>query len=554
MPDETIGRLTFLRALAWVVAPLALAACGSGDMLSNLESSRAMRLVPEQGEADGRRGRDRDDGEHGYRRHRHRRHAQPPQPLADWVGVIGTGQSLSVGAAAGTPISTVQPFNNLKLHDDGPIPQYPLDGSGVLSLVPLTERFRPSLPGWDDNQYPNNLAGETPNAGMANEITQLWLDRTGTDFVTLHSVVGWSGHCLRDIDKSNPMRRAYPGGLSEARTFKRMADEAGKTFAYAAVILTHGECDASNPLYEDGLHQLWLDYNQDLKDITGQTTDVPLLVSQQSTIQTASGGSAVAVWKLGVDHPGEAFCVGPKYQYQYAGDNLHMEAAGYRRLGEKYAEVFDQVVNQGILWKPVQPTAAVLADNKISLTFDVPSPPLQWDENINPPHQRAHTAWANGRGFEVKDSTGELTISSVEIVGDTTVEITLDQPPAGANLMVRYALTQDGTGIQGGTKLGMHGQLRDSDSLVGYDLETIPCNVTQGSGVITSVAPNAFVGRIGRDDVDSDSLPNGTVVLRKSSNQQMTLSTEWTGSSGAVDLTFHHDQHNYCVQFELPVN
>jgi len=219
-----------------------------------------------------------------------------PGRLADWVGVIGTGQSLSVGAAAGTPISTTQPFNNLKLHDDGPPPQYPLDGSGDLSLIPLTERFRPPLEGWPpDGQYPNNIQGESPNAGTANEITQLWSDRMGTDYVTIHSVVGWSGHCLRDIDKSNPTTRAYPGGLSEARTFKRMAGEAKKSFAYGAVILTHGECDANNAGYEAGLHQLWLDYNQDLGEITGQTRDIPLLISQQSTIVTQSGGSAVAV-------------------------------------------------------------------------------------------------------------------------------------------------------------------------------------------------------------------------------------------------------------------
>lgn len=473
--------------------------------------------------------------------------------LADWVGVIGTGQSLSVGAAAGTPISTAQPFNNLKLHDDGPPPQYPLDGSGDLSLIPLTERFRPRLEGWPDSQYPNNILGESPNAGMANEITQLWSDSMGTDLVTIHSVVGWSGHCLRDIDKSNPTTRAYPGGLSEARTFKRMATEAKKSFAYGAVILTHGECDASNAGYEAGLHQLWLDYNQDLKEITGQTWDIPLLISQQSTIVTSSGGSAVAVWRLGMDYPGEAYCVGPKYQYQYAGDNLHMEAAGYRRLGEKYAEVFDWVVNQGLFWTPVQPNRAVLSGNNIIVTFDVPYPPLEWDENINPPHQTMHTEWANGRGFEVKDSTGDLTISSVDLIDDHTVMISLDSVPSGTGLKLRYALTQDGTGLQGGTDLGMHGQLRDSDALVGYDRETISCNVTSGSPVIASVLTNGFIGRIGRDDVDPDPLPERTVVLRKNSNQQMTLSIPWPGSTGTADLTFHHDQHNYCVQFEMPV-
>lgn len=482
--------------------------------------------------------------------------SEPDQerPFADWVGVVGTGQSLSIGLAGSPAISTVQPFNNLKLHDDGPDPQYGIDGRGVLSLAPLTEPFRPSdLPGWPDDQYPNNLQGETPNAGMANEITQLWLQRAGTDFVTIHSVVGWSGRCLRDIDRTNPDRRAYPGTLSEARTFKRMADEAGKTFAYGAVIVTHGECDAYNESYETELHQLWLDYNQDLKSITAQTRNIPLLISQQSTIPTDSGGSAVAVWKLGVDYPGEAFCVGPKYQYQYADDNLHLEAAGYRRLGEKYAEVFDQVVNQQLLWKPLQPNRAVLDGRIITLTFDVPNPPLQWDDNINRPHQSVHTAWANGRGFEVKDSTGELTIASAEIVDAQTVVITLDIAPAGTNLMVRYALTQDVDGIQGGTDLGMHGQLRDSDTLVGYDVETIRCNVTNGSPVVSSVTPDGFIGRTGRDLVDSSGLPDGTIVRRKSSNQQLTISREWLGPTGAAELTFHHDQHNYCVQFEMPL-
>jgi hypothetical protein len=420
-------------------------------------------------------------------------------------------------------------------------------------LVPLTERVRPPLPGWPDNQYPNNISGESPNAGMANEITQLWSDRTGTDFVTIHSVVGWSGHCLRDIDKSNPATRAYPGGLSEARTFKRFADQSGKTFAYGAIILTHGECDASNPDYETGLHQLWLDYNEDLKAITGQAQDIPLLISQQSTITTPSDGSAVAVWRMGIDYPGEAYCVGPKYQYQYAGDNLHMEASGYRRVGEKYAEVFDQVVNQGVFWKPVQPSSAVLSGTQIVVSFDVPNPPLNWDENINPPHQEVHTAWANGRGFEVMDSTGELTILGADIVSEDTVLITLQAEPAGSNLMLRYALTQDGSGIQGGTDLGMHGQLRDSDNLIGYDIETIAANVTNGSPEITSATPNAFITRAGRDDVESELLPSGTIVKRKNTNSQMTLSTPWPGPSGTADLIFHHDLHNYCVQFGMPV-
>ena len=41
----------------------------------------------------------------------------------DWVGVIGTGQSLSVGCGSTAAINTTQPYHNLKLQDAGPDPK-----------------------------------------------------------------------------------------------------------------------------------------------------------------------------------------------------------------------------------------------------------------------------------------------------------------------------------------------------------------------------------------------------------------------------------------------
>jgi hypothetical protein len=96
--------------------------------------------------------------------------------------------------------------------------------------------------------------------------------------------------------------------------------------------------------------------------------------------------------------------------------------------------------------------------------------------------------------------------------------------------------------------------LRDSDDFVGYDIETLTVNVTNGSTTNTSTAPNAFRTRAGRDAIDSCVLPAGTIVKRKNSNTQLTLSNPWPGPSGTADLTFHHDQHNYCVQFEMQVS
>jgi len=485
------------------------------------------------------------------------RDAAPAPPPFDWVGVIGTGQSLSVGATASS-LSTTQPFHNLKLKDDGPDPKYPIDDAGApqWSTTPLTEPIRAGVagtgPGYNDGQYPNNIAGETPHSGMANALTTLYTARGGTpEYVTAHSVVGWSGHCLSDIDKVGG-KRAYPASLHEAGIFAGLAKGAGKTFGYGGIILTHGECDAGNKAYGAGLFTLWQNYNDDLKAVTGQKKDVVLFVSQQSTVGTNDyGNSAVQVWRAGVDHPGQIVCIGPKYQYVYSSDNLHFQAPGYLRLGEKHAEVFDLVVNQGVAWKPVQPKNIARAGAVLTIDFDVPNPPLAWDEHITAPHQTVNPEWAKGRGFEVKDAGGaRLAISDVAIQG-TTVVLTLAAAPTG-KISVAYAVTQDGTGLQGGTDQGARGQLRDSDEFAGYDAESIEAQLTNGAATATATTPGAFAKRAGRDVVAAAGLPAGTIV-QTLAGDTITLSSPWTGATGKVTLAFHHDQHNYCVHFAQDV-
>jgi hypothetical protein len=484
----------------------------------------------------------------------------PPDPPFAWVGVIGTGQSLSVGATS-TPLTKTQPFHNLKLVDTGPDPKYPIGAGGapIWAATPLVEPFRTHVtgtgPGYADGQYPNSVGGESPQSGMANALTALWTAHGGGgEYVTAHSNVGWSGHCLTDINKAGG-KRAYPASLHEASVFQGLAQAAGKTFGYGGIILTHGECDGGNARYGAGLFTLWQDYNTDLKAITGQPQDVVLLVSQQSTIGAGNyANSAVQVWQAGVAHPGQVVCTGPKYQYAYSTtDNLHFQAPGYVRMGEKYAEVFDLIVNQGVAWKPLQPSRIDRAGAVLTIVLDVPNPPLAWDEHLAKPHQTTNTAWANGRGFEVKDAAGApLTISDATIAGSTVV-LTLAAAPVG-KITVAYAITQDGTGLQGGTALGMHGQLRDSDELIAYDAELIDATVTAGSPVVTSTTAGAFAQRAAHDlVVVADSLPADTIVSSFDSASQLTLSAPWAGATGTAKLAIHHDLHNYCVHFAMDV-
>jgi len=218
-------------------------------------------------------------------------------PTAHWdfTGIIGTGQSLSVGAQAGTPTpkATMQPYNNLKLALNGVVVP-PFDpGAAALSLVPLVEPIRPIDNGYP-SAYPVNLDGESPHTALSVELTAAAKAGGLSDFVTIHTVVGESGQPMTVINKTatenamGTMGRAYAASLFEARAIKRLVGE--KSYGIGAIFLTHGESDAGNANYANDMLQLWTDYNADLKAITGQTQDIPLFTSQQHGIYQYAAG------------------------------------------------------------------------------------------------------------------------------------------------------------------------------------------------------------------------------------------------------------------------
>ena len=169
----------------------------------------------------------------------------------------------------------------------------------------------------------------------------------GAPLTTAHSVVGQGDSSITVIQK-NGTGNAYAASLFEATALTRLAAAAGARYEACAVMLTHGEKDAELPSYEDDIARLQSDYEQDLKAITGQTRPIPLILTQQHADPvTGRSTSTIAAWKAGVDHAGKIYCAGPKYQYAYAGDHIHLLAGQYDRLGVKYAEVFYEVVMLG---------------------------------------------------------------------------------------------------------------------------------------------------------------------------------------------------------------
>lgn len=385
----------------------------------------------------------------------------------DWTGIIGTGQSLSVGARAMPVKSTVQPYGNLKL-STGKEP-WPIDPNDpVLQMAPLVEpigRIAPNYP----SSWPENIDGETPHTAAGNQISAMSIAKSGHDMVTVHSAVGEDGQGMQFLKKDPTKRglngRSYEAAIIETKAIARLAKAAGKSYGVGAIFVTHGESDGGNPNYEAQLYQLWSDYNTDLREITGQKRPILMITSQQNSVVDYSP-STLAEWKIGVDHPGDVVCSGPKYQYPYVSDAVHLNADGYRMLGEKYGEVFFERFVLGRDWQPLQPVGLTRRGTTLIIKFHVPNRPLVWDSALEPPHPSI-PEWKNGKGFEVSTSAGEkVAIESAEIRGDSVTLKCATDP--GSNARVSYAMVGEKTPrmvpVPGTRRWGL---LRDSDSIVG---------------------------------------------------------------------------------------
>ena len=180
----------------------------------------------------------------------------------DWTGILGTGQSLSVGARALPVVSTNQPFHNLKLSTDH-LP-WPVDANDTnLALVPLVEPIGRIAP-----NYP--VPG--PKTSTAKHRTPPWpinsprSSKRISIAISSASTAPLAKTARHDLFAKNPVQkglngRSYEAAMIETKAIARLAKAAGKTFGIGAIIVTHGESDAGNNNYEKELHQLWEDYN-----------------------------------------------------------------------------------------------------------------------------------------------------------------------------------------------------------------------------------------------------------------------------------------------------
>lgn len=418
----------------------------------------------------------------------------PPVPYEpfDVNHVLSTGQSNSVANDATPPITSTQPYANLKF-DTGVIPGRQCDGDGCKSYAKPT-RFVPLIEG--DSFFGYGV--ETMSSGLANEAAKLAKEKllvgkpkpTHDVLVSLHGRSGNTYLCLRKggCDQKGSARGYIPpfdDAMMEVADAMALAKAAGKSYVVRAVTTIHGESDhysysnnqqefpmpatSGNGVvanYGEGMIEWQKDYEAAIKSLTGQKLPIPLFMLQMSNWNDVAH-SRIPTWQLEahVKAHGKVVVVTPGYPIGYASDCLHFTNHGERRIGEYFGKAYARVVLEGKPWEPLRPIDVTLQGTVVTAKFVVPKPPLVLDTT--------HVKNPGNYGFELFDDTGAPpAITSVALAGPDTVKITLASAPTGGNVRLRYAYTATPLTCPG-FENGPRGNLRDSDdtpSVYGYDL------------------------------------------------------------------------------------
>ena len=151
-------------------------------------------------------------------------------------------------------------------------------------------------------------------------------------------------------------------------------------------------------------------------------------------------------WQVGVDHPGDIICVGPKYQYDYSGDSqhIHMSSLEYEKLGEKMAQVYLRAGRaRATTGSRCSPISGTVSGNTITVQFHVPVPPLVWDDRLPAAPQRRPVGQRPRLRGQRRGALRRPSTRSTSSAPDT-VQITCHNDLTGLAVTVGYAVTTDG--------------------------------------------------------------------------------------------------------------
>ncbi|TCM40111.1 hypothetical protein [Novosphingobium sp. ST904] len=270
-------------------------------------------------------------------------------------------------------------------------------------------------------------------------------DDPGRKFVATSSGVGG-----KTIENMRGGRFGRLTGVVDA-AYTLAAADGGASIGHVAHFWNQGEFNynasfGSTDTKAGYKEQLDLYYAQVLAGtVTGKgQTAIPAFLLMQTTghftVDTNDLAIGMAQWEWSMAGPGR-YLVGPM---GVVTDKVeHLDANGSRWLSMQVGKVLHRVCEQRKEWRPLMPRKVTQDGRLIAIDFLVPAPPIQW---LSTYVVNTATDYA-AKGFRVTDGSGEVPITSLRIVFDTIVELTLGRDTVGT-VKVWYAskTTSNGNG------------------------------------------------------------------------------------------------------------
>ena len=360
-----------------------------------------------------------------------------------WAHIPSIGQSLSVGFHdGGSVITSVAAVPDvLKMFNGGVLPHQsaPIASNNAVAInaAQIT-----SLVG------ANEAAKGTAN--FETHITSMAWGFAVAAGATATSTVTASGHGFGSSSYADigPATVPWNNMLAAVTAHKNLAVAAGATAYVPWISWIHGEEDQDDTqaAYLAKLDAVAAAAQTDIQAITGQTEPVYIVVSQCAPISSgALTEVAAAQLQFGRENA-VGICAGPHYWADFS-DNLHMQSAFYRQLGELHAKLGLSRLS-GAPAFPLHMTGITRTGVRtLLLRFHVPVAPISL-EFINV---------TGGHGLEVWQSAASRTILKVDVASDCELEITMSADLLAGDAEIRCGhQTTTPQGATAGPRSGIH--------------------------------------------------------------------------------------------------
>ncbi len=406
-----------------------------------------------------------------------------PIPTTGYSHVIFNGQSLSVGAVSIQPISTValtdcfmiganvETFSNTLT----PLVSAVIGNSGEQPIVGAVNAFKKYL---NKTPYRNTKIIASSVGKGAQTIEQLSKNRTELNGLTTGNL--YNTKFIASLDSAKIAVGSTPLSCSAIVWMQGEANQDPTDYAGTGLTTSLPQTH-DKATYKSLLKQLKTDMQTDIMAKYGQSFKPLFYVYQTSNQYTFSGNIPItqAQYELAQEEE-DVILLNPHYYCPTAqGGGGHLNANGYRWYGEQVGKTLFSSLSQNNEFNPSIPRKFTIDAYYIYIDCYVPVAPLVIDTKA--------IELQTGFGFTVKLNGVAKTVSNVEIIGGTTVKLTVAADMTTGTVDVSY-----GGSVQSGK-----GNIRDSDRAISFSKYVDDTTLTSNNPPYTALDSNGvnFYGK-----------------------------------------------------------